>query len=114
MRTIIISLFLSVAFSAACSAQSNAPLVADSVVWYQYIGGKPDMDHVLAQKRVLQSFGMKVETVFGGCIGPFEQEYALYEQKNRDATNMLQQKLGPDWPERLSQLVEAELAVPGE
>ena len=92
-------------------AQSQTAEVGavDTVILYQYFGGKPDIRYVRAKKRVLNSIGVATENFFGDCGGTYDYKYEEFQKKNLDAAKFLKSQLGDDWKNELDRLVHAEM-----
>jgi hypothetical protein len=85
------------AFSVVSIAQSVEPATQDSLTWYVYIGGKPDMTRVKAEKTVANNWGIKMDYFFGDCGSTYDYKDDEFADKNKPLFKFLEGKYGEDW-----------------
>ncbi len=87
-------------------AQTNQNSVQDTLVFYQYIGGKPYMERVLKEKEIAEKWGFKIEYFFGDCGGTFDYKIEEFKILNEKNSALFIQKFGENWHDKF--LVEVE------
>lgn len=80
------------------------------IVWYRFIGGKPDMNYVRTSENVAKKWGFTIEYEFGSC-GNTEYDKRKYEEcemKSKETLTCLAEKYGDDWQSKFFKQVEKE------
>ena len=103
-------MFLSLGlFQIETNAQTGTTMIQDSLTWHIYIPGRPDMNYLNAQKSVAQKWGVRIEYLYGDCVGTHDEKGKAFESENQTIFNIFIEKFGKDWEAKFQEEVELEL-----
>ena len=72
LNLIIVSIYSGNLFSQEIQEKNGSN---GSLIWYMYIGGKPDMKALKVEKEVAKDWGVKIEVFFVDCGGTYDYKY---------------------------------------
>ncbi len=80
------------------------------LVWYNFIGGKPDKYYLESAKKVAERWGFKIVYELGSGANSEEdkQRNAISEKKSRVLFECLEKTIGENWKSKFNEEVETE------
>lgn len=106
---ILLIVVLISSFQLETKAQNNNEMIQDSMIWHIYIPGRPDMNYLNTQKAVAQKWGVKVDYLFGDCVGTMDEKGKAYEADNQIIFDYFSEKFGNDWEAKFEEEVQIQL-----
>jgi len=103
------ALLFTLAFLSVSLLSFSNPNCTD-IVWYQFIGGKPDISYVHAAERVAKTWGFTMHYEFGSC-GDTAKDQELANacfEKNKESLPCLEEKYGENWQDKFWEEVKIE------
>lgn len=91
--------FLLLSFSSAAFAQTE-PDNKDSLILHKYIGGKPSMKYLEAEKQTAAKWGFTIDYFFGDCGGTFDYKLEEFKILNEKSAAGFTARFGENWVER--------------
>lgn len=81
------------------------------IVWYRFIGGKPDMRYVKASQSVAKEWGFTIQYEYGSCGDTKKDKIKSAEckTKSEEALKCLAEKFGENWQTKFDEAVEKEV-----
>lgn len=83
------------------------------IVWYRFIGGKPDMRYVKASQSVAKEWGFTIQYEYGICGNTIDDKMKSAEckSKSEQALKCLAEKFGENWQEIFTETVKNRVAL---
>lgn len=96
-------------YEISCLELITSPKCSE-IVWYRFIGGRPDIHYIQKCKKVAKQWGFTIEYEFGSCVSTDSDKRKLEEceSKNKEALPCLAEKYGEDWQSKFFEQVKRE------
>ncbi|MGZ5243636.1 MAG: hypothetical protein ACXWEY_00645 [Bacteroidia bacterium] len=100
MKYLLLLLLLFISPGAFAQTNPNYSNTKDTLVLYRYIGGKPSLKYVNAEKETAVKWGFKIEFFFGDCGGTYDYKGDEFNNLNSESYPKFVEKFGKNWAER--------------